>query len=73
MVPGGTSAAEQTQLKDMSLSFLSLWPADSQLWLAQVEPWFALRQITDKQTWLHCMIGALFFYLFNWVAQNDYT
>ncbi|CAN7937265.1 unnamed protein product, partial [Ixodes hexagonus] len=35
------------------------WPANPQLWFAQVESQFALRRITDQQTPFHHVVSAL--------------
>lgn len=59
MATNDSSALEQPQVAALAVRLPPFWPADPQLWFAQVESQFALRRITDQQTRFHHVVSAL--------------
>lgn len=59
MATDGSPAAPQPQVAALAVRLPPFWPADPQLWFAQIESQFALRRITDQQTRFHHVVSAL--------------
>ena len=54
-----TSPVVRAEAAAVSIKLPPFWPADSQLWLTQVEAQFAIRNIVSQQTKFYHIVGSL--------------
>ncbi|CAN8000248.1 unnamed protein product, partial [Ixodes hexagonus] len=59
MATNDPAPGDPPQVAALAIRLPAFWPADPQLWFAQVESQFVLRRITDQNTKFHHVVSAL--------------